>query len=164
MALETMGCKHDKAYFGLSILIYKDGWLLQRSDAIFHYRMKIHVRGLHTDLTPVIIEYTQKRLAGLSKFLQNKDVICDVELIKTTNHHKQGDIFKAEANISIDKEQVYAVSEKPDLYQAVDELRDELEAILSSRKDRKNTLFRRGALQVKNVMKGLGSFGKRLRR
>ena len=122
--------------------------------------MKINVRGLHTDLTPVIIEYTQKRLSSLSKFLQNKDVVCDVELIKTTNHHKSGDIFKAEANIVVNREQVYAISEQPDLYQAVDQLRDELERILSSRKDKKITMFRRGALRIKNAMKGINPFKK----
>ena len=122
--------------------------------------MKIHVQGLHTSLTPVIIEYTEKRLSSLSKFIKNDSTVCTVELIKTTNHHKSGDIFKAEASINISGENIYAVSEKEDLYQAVDELRDELERILSSRKDKKITLYRRGSQRIKDIIKGIRPFKK----
>jgi ribosomal subunit interface protein len=120
--------------------------------------MKIHVQGLHTTLTPVITEYAEKKLNSLSRFIKNDASICNVELIKTTNHHKSGDIFKAEATITDGKDSVYAVSEKEDLYQAVDELRDELERILSSRKDKKITLFRRGAQHIKSIIKGAQPF------
>jgi ribosomal subunit interface protein len=119
--------------------------------------MKINVQGLHTDLTLVIIEYTQKRLSTLSKFVKDDSIVCTVELIKTTNHHKSGDIFKAEGFLKINGEDIYAMSEKEDLYQAVDELRDELERILSSRKDKKITLFRKGAQRIKNIIKGIRS-------
>src|SRR5579872_2210561 len=124
--------------------------------------MNIQVRGLHTTLTPTIIEYTEKRLSSLSKFVKNNAVVCEVELIKTTNHHQSGDIYKAEATINLERDPVYAVSEKTDLYQAVDELRDELERILSSHKDRKITLFRRGAGQIKDMMKGIQPWSSRV--
>lgn len=117
--------------------------------------MKINVQGLHTDLTPVIIEYTEKRLSTLSKFIKNDATVCTVELIKTSNHHKSGSIFKAEGSLSVEGQNIYAVSEKEDLYQAVDELRDELERILSSRKDKKITLYRKGAQKIKDMMKGI---------
>lgn len=126
--------------------------------------MKIKVQGLHTALTPVIIEYTEKRLSSLSKFIKNDATVCTVELIKTTNHHKSGDIFKAEGSMNIYGEDIYAVSEKEDLYQAVDELRDELERILSSRKDKKITLYRRGAQKIKSMMKGIRPFRNPFRR
>ncbi len=116
--------------------------------------MKIQIRGLHTTLTPAFEAYVEKRLSTLSKFVKD-DVLCEVELAKTTEHHRQGDIFKAEATIDVEKDQVYAVSEKPDLYQAVDELRDELERILSSRKEKKITLFRRGSQKIKDMLKGI---------
>lgn len=122
--------------------------------------MRIQVRGLHTTLTPVIKEYAEKRFFSLSKFVKNNNIICEIELVKTTSHHKSGDIFKAEAIIDIGKEHIYAVSEKTDLYQAVDDLRNELEQILSSRKEKKITLFRKGAYKIKNILKNIGSFKK----
>ena len=120
--------------------------------------MRIHIRGLHTSLTPAIEAYTEKRLAGLSKFIKDTNAVCDVELIKTTNHHKSGDIFKAEANVRTGGETIFALSEKPDMYQAVDDLRDELERILSSRKDKKITIYRKGAYKIKNILKNIRDF------
>lgn len=115
--------------------------------------MIIQVRGLHTTLTPVIKDYAEKRFSTLSKFVKDDSAVCEIELIKITDHHRSGDIFKAEANIDIKKDHIYAISEKEDFYQAVDDLRDELEEILSSRKERKITLFRRGATKIKNMLK-----------
>lgn len=122
--------------------------------------MRIHIQGLHTTLTPAIEEYTQKRILSLSKFIQNgtsgDSAVCNIELIKTTSHHRSGDIFKAEAILHLGNgKEIYAVAEKEDLYQAVDALRDDLERTLTSMKDKKITLFRRGAARVKSMMKGL---------
>ena len=116
--------------------------------------MNINVHGLHTTLTPAIEEYVTKRMSSLEKFVKNPAAICTVELIKTTNHHRSGDIFKAEGRINGITSDVYAVSEKEDLYQAVDDLHDELERILSSEKERRITLFRRGAQKIKNMDRG----------
>ena len=122
--------------------------------------MKIQIRGLHTTLTPIINDYVVKRFSSLSKFVKDDSVVCDVQLVKTTEHHRSGDIFTAEANINLHKDQVFAVAEKSDLYQAIDELRDELERILSSRKEKKITLFRRGAQKIKDMIRGVRSFRK----
>ena len=125
--------------------------------------MKINIQGLHTTLTPALDEYTQKRILSLSKFIQHDtysdSLVCNVELTKTTAHHRSGDIFKAEATLRMGNgKEVYAVAEREDLYQAIDALRDDLERMLTSMKDKKITLFRRGAARVKDMMKGVQSW------
>jgi putative sigma-54 modulation protein len=112
------------------------------------------------EMTGAIEEYVMKRISSLQKFIQNKNTLCEIELAKTTNHHKSGDVFKAEANISMPHDQVYAVSEQEDLYVAIDDLREELERILSSHKDKKITLFRRGAQRIKNMIKQIKTYSR----
>ena len=82
--------------------------------------------------------------------------MCEVELGKTSAHHKSGDVFKAEINITTaGSNQFYAVAEESDLYAAIDVVRDEIERTIVSRKEKRETLFRRGAAKFKNIIKRL---------
>ncbi|MEK7105797.1 MAG: HPF/RaiA family ribosome-associated protein, partial [Patescibacteria group bacterium] len=66
-----------------------------------------------------------------------------------------GDVFKAEVNITTSLgKQFRAVSEKPDLYEAIDDVRSEIVREISSAKGKKEALWKRGARKVKNMMKG----------
>ena len=113
--------------------------------------MNIRIKGSGFEVTEDIKNYLLKRLSSLEKFVLN-EAICDVELGKTTERHNKGNIFKAEVNIAQLK--AFAVSEKPDLYEAIDDVREELEKILTSRKEKKITLFKRGAQKIKNLLRG----------
>lgn len=108
------------------------------------------------DLTPAILEYVNKRISSLEKFVKNGNAITgQVEVGKTTNHHKQGDVFRSEFALEINGESYYAQSETSDLYVAIDMTREEIFRKLTDNKDRKQTLFKRGAMSVKKMLKGL---------
>ena len=49
----------------------------------------------------------------------------------------------------------YTISE--DLYVSVDDARDQIERQLTAKKDKGDTMFRRGARSIKKMMKGLSS-------
>ncbi len=117
--------------------------------------MNIRIQGPRLPLTPAIEEYVLKRIAPLEKLVSDPAIVCEVELAKTTNHHKSGDIFRAEINMVLPDKHVYLVSEKEDLYQAIDDLREQLDQTLSVRKEKKQTLFRRGASRIKDMIKNL---------
>lgn len=117
--------------------------------------MNIRIHAPHLPLTPAIEEYVTKRITPLEKLITDHNVVCEIELAKTTNHHKSGDIFKAEINMVLPDKHVYLVSEKEDLYQAIDDVREQLDHALSIRKEKKQTLFRRGASRVKDLIKNL---------
>ncbi len=118
--------------------------------------MNIKITSTNFELTPAIEEYITKKITALDKFMAGEDgALCEVEIGKTTNRHKSGDIFKAEANLFYKGNQHYCVVEKDDLYASIDELKDELERSFISNKGKKNTLFRKGALKVKNLLKRL---------
>lgn len=117
--------------------------------------MNIKLHSKNFEITPAIEDYVTKKISSLEKFLDVKDaVICEVEVGKTTEHHKSGDIYRAEINlIEPGSNQVYVVAEEADLYAAIDIVRDEAERTIVSRKNKKNTLFKRGGAAVKNFLK-----------
>ena len=119
--------------------------------------MNIKIRSSNLDLTPAIEEYVNKKISSLEKFFGGQDsILCEVEVGKTTDHHKSGDIFKAEVNITGGNiSQIYAVAQEVDLYTAIDVVRDEAEREIVSKKNKKDTLFRRGAQKIKNILKNI---------
>jgi ribosome-associated translation inhibitor RaiA len=64
-------------------------------------------------------------------------------------------VFKAEFDISINGEKFFAMSEKEDLYTAIDDAKEEIVRKIADSKDRRKTLFKRGASSVKKMLKGI---------
>jgi putative sigma-54 modulation protein len=114
--------------------------------------MNIRIKGNGLEVTEAIRSYIEKKFAFLTKFIQG-DFVCDVEVSKTNEKTENDNVFRVEINIR--SKDIFVVSEKPDLYEAVDDVKDEVERVLVSKKEKRITLFRRGALRVKNILKGL---------
>jgi putative sigma-54 modulation protein len=118
--------------------------------------MNINITAKTIELTPALKDYAEKRFGGISKFIQGEPSVS-VEIGKTTQHHKQGEVFIAEINVVTPLGKQYrAVSEKSDIYEAIDDARNEIVRELTRDKEKKMTLFRRGAQRIKNLIKGLG--------
>ncbi|HUC88956.1 MAG TPA: ribosome-associated translation inhibitor RaiA [Candidatus Paceibacterota bacterium] len=117
--------------------------------------MNINIKATNMELTGAISDYVNKRLASIEKFAKEHELSGHVEVEKTTNHHKQGDVFKAEFDINLKGENFFTVSEKDDLYAAIDDAKEEISRMIISQKDRKQTLFKRGAASVKKMLKGI---------
>ena len=100
-------------------------------------------------------------MSSLDKLIDPNDtsVSCQVELSKTTNHHKAGDIFRAEINLQKDGKQFRAVSEQETIMSAMDEAKDEILRELKSYKSKQMTMMRRGGAAIKDMVKGIGDFG-----
>lgn len=119
--------------------------------------MNINFKATNIVLTEAIRSYVTKRIEALGKFIgkEKDDVVIDVEVSQTTKHHKSGNIFRTEITIRNAGRRLRAVSTKDDLYTSIDDAREELERQLTTGKDRKDTLVRRGARSVKKMLKGL---------
>lgn len=128
--------------------------------------MNINFKANSILLTEAIRDYAEKRIETVGKLLgeSREDVVVDVELSQTTKHHKAGNIFKTEITVRNAGRRFRAVSTKEDLYASVDDAKEELEREIVAKKERSQTLFRRGAQQVKNVLKGIASIPRRFRR
>ncbi len=119
--------------------------------------MNITIKATAIELTPAIRDYVEKRLQPLEKFFpeESNQAQLSVEVGKTTNHHKQGDVFRTEININSSHEKYRAVSELSDLFASIDEAKDVVVGKITSHKDKRRTLFRRGASSVKKMLKGM---------
>ena len=91
--------------------------------------MQITIKTTNIDLSPSIKEHIEKRIGGLTKFLKKIDqevVKIEVEVGKPSKHHRKGNIYYAEANISLPGKLLRAESKSWDTYLAIDEIKESL--------------------------------------
>ena len=126
---------------------------------VYTVGMKIKITTTNIDLTQAIENYVDEKMKSVEKFAiphENEEPVVSVEIGRTTNHHQSGDVFVAEANMTVRGKHFRVTSEKYDLYAAVDDMRNELVRELSSHKDKTQTLVRKGTGMIKNMLR----FGK----
>ncbi len=117
--------------------------------------MKINTKTTGITLTPSISEYVDKRFSALEKFFEHDSTVqFDLELAKTSNHHKNGDIFKAEVHIIAKNKNLYASAETEDLYSAIDAVKDEALREVKNSNEKIRSLIRRGGAKLKNILWG----------
>lgn len=119
--------------------------------------MQINVQAKGIELNKEVRDYLNKKLSHLEKYTLSsvEEAVINIELSKTTNHHKKGEIFKAEANIVFGGNTFFASKELDDVFKAVDAIKEDLERKMVQAKTRTQSLFIRGARSVKKMMKGL---------
>ena len=119
--------------------------------------MNINTKATHFELTPAISDYLLKKLETLDRMVSadEANAIVDVEIGKTTNHHKSGIFSETEINCYIEGTMLRAVSVKDDLYAAIDGAKDKLSEEISKYKNRNRSLLRRGSQRIKNIAKGI---------
>jgi putative sigma-54 modulation protein len=116
--------------------------------------MKINFKATNLQLTAEISDYCRDKLNHLDKFIPaDESVFMDVELGKTTQHHKHGEIFRAEVNFHTASRHFRAEAVAEDLYAAIDEAKDELSAEVKRYQKKRGALVRRGGRMIKNLLK-----------
>lgn len=121
--------------------------------------MRINEKGTNMQITAEIKNYLYKKLEHLQKFLASKDesVLCEVELGRISNHHKNGDVFRTEINLHLAGKNLRAEAEMEDIFASIDIAKDEMVHELQSNKDKRVSLLKRGGMKVKNLFKGIFS-------
>lgn len=122
--------------------------------------MKINLKTTNIELTEAIRDYVERKVTNLEKILSSieeagGEVLVQFEVGKSTNHHKSGDVFHADCLINIDGKKFYHSTDEEDLYKAVDAIKESLFVDIEKYKNKKKTLFHRGARSVKKMLKGL---------
>lgn len=117
--------------------------------------MNLNIKTTNFSLTEAISDYLEKKLRSLDRIIDwdADNVKVETELGKISEHHNKGDIFRAEINVNRAGHFVRAVSEKSDLYAAIDDMKDQIGQALKQGKDKRKSLFRRGAGKIKNLLK-----------
>lgn len=92
--------------------------------------MKIIIKTLNLDLTPILKQYIEEKIGGLEKFLKfcetESEIQCAVEVGRITRHHHQGRVFQAEINLRLPHRTLRSSAESEDVRLAVNQAKSEL--------------------------------------
>ncbi|MBI5420713.1 MAG: ribosome-associated translation inhibitor RaiA [Parcubacteria group bacterium] len=115
--------------------------------------MKIIVSAKNIELTPGLEQYIGEKINGLSKLIRlyEESGVAEarIEVSKTSRHHKQGEVYYAEANLKLPGSLLRAESTNLDMYSTIDEIKDELARQIKAYKERKSVKRRKGARELK---------------
>ncbi|HEX9664317.1 MAG TPA: ribosome-associated translation inhibitor RaiA [Patescibacteria group bacterium] len=113
--------------------------------------MKITIKGTNIKLTPEIKDYIDQKLNSLDKFV--KGILeALVEVGKTSQHHRTGQVFRAEADLRLPGKVLRAEAVAGDLNTAVNQVKDELQRQLKKYKNRQEAKSRRGQRVLKREL------------
>ena len=120
--------------------------------------MRVNIRQKNIEVTPALREYIEEKIIRVAeKFLQalaSTDLpILDVEVERTTAHHRKGEVYRVAAKLCGGNQCFYATARHGDVRAACDLLEEELEREMYGRKNRITAMFRRGARVFKKNMR-----------
>ena len=120
--------------------------------------MQITTKATGLVITPAIEAYIAEKFAVLSKFINSKDTSAEgqVEVGKTTRHHKSGNVFRAEISLHIAGKDFWTEQTADELYIAIDKVRDEIVRMLHAHKAKQTEQKRTGGRTAKKMMRWLG--------
>lgn len=88
----------------------------------------------------------------LEKFVNEGDsVLCEVEFEKVSNH-QSGEIYRVEANATIDGALYRAEAVESSFEKSIDEVRDELDKALRRAKGKQQSLLKRAGRRIKETI------------
>ena len=116
--------------------------------------MKIIIKTTNLELTPAINEYIEEKIGSLDKFLNKKlekesEIKIEVEIARTTKHHKSGDVYYAEANIHLPGKILRAEHSDWDIRVAVDKIKDILQQEIKKYKGTKLETLKKAAAKLR---------------
>jgi ribosomal subunit interface protein len=106
-------------------------------------------------MTPDIEEYLTSRVESVEKFLQHyQDEVILVECeIDRSTHHKKGEVFRVEINLSVAGKLYRSEETNIDVRAAIDIAKDQLEKQIRRSKTKRFELFEKGARAIKNILR-----------
>ena len=130
--------------------------------------MTISIKATNLKLTPTIRQYIEEKIGSLAKFakilskedgydisLKKKQAIVEiqVEVGKTTFHHRKGKIFRAEVQLKMFKKNLRAESINENLFSSINEAKDEIERQIKQYQDKATVKYKRGARRLKKDLR-----------
>lgn len=99
--------------------------------------MKMNLKATKLEMTEAIAAYAQEKIDMLDKFLGDLQVLnLDLELEKSVGSQNKGEIFRAEINLEIPGELLRVEKTEDDLYKAIDKVKDHMEEVIISYKEK----------------------------
>lgn len=114
----------------------------------------INIKTTNFELADAIEDVLNKRLKTLEKFLPADEtrLVCHVELEKLTGQ-QAGRIFRAEINLQVAGTLLRVEATEERMEDAIDRAKSELKSELVRTNGKRQSLFRRGAKKLKDMMR-----------
>ncbi len=103
--------------------------------------MQIILNGDNFELTEPIKQYVNEKFIKLGRFFSNIQE-ARVELGRITDHHRKGDVYFCEVNLSIPNEKIFIKKEADDIYKAIDEVKETAHTALENKKEKIRSIDR----------------------
>lgn len=114
----------------------------------------INIKTTNIELSDALRQYIEKKFDGIESIFSVSELTGQIEVGKISNHHKSGDIYRAEVNLNANGKFFRATEETSDLYVAIDMMKDSIVAEAKKAKTRSRSLVRQGGQKVKSLLKG----------
>jgi putative sigma-54 modulation protein len=112
--------------------------------------MNLTISGHHLDITPALDNYVRSKLSRISRHF---DQVVDVRVILSVEKQKEKERRqRAECNIHVKGNDLFAEASHADLYAAVDELVDKLDRQVVRHKDRLQDHYREPSGRVMQAL------------
>ena len=117
--------------------------------------IKTNLKITNFEATPDVREYLDKKLAKIVDIAKQhqEEVILRVEIGKNTEHHQQGEVFRAEIQTHVNGKDHRAVSEREDIFSAIDDAQEMLLQELLQNKKKNETLMKKGGRKLKEAIR-----------
>jgi ribosomal subunit interface protein len=114
----------------------------------------ITVKATNIELSPGLSSLIDHKLTPIGKFIPDEatDGHCRVEVEKLSEH-LSGKIYRFEANLFADGKTYRAEATEEQLEKAIDTVRDELKVELERAQGKRQSLFKRGARAMKQMLR-----------
>ncbi len=119
--------------------------------------MRITIKGVRVDLSPALKEFVRKKVSALGRFLKrfdrNDSVTAEVEIERTTEHHRHGEIYHASVDIDLPGKKIRAEEESSDLLAAIEIAKDKAKKDIQKHKEKVVEKNKRNSKRAKRVGK-----------
>lgn len=117
--------------------------------------VNISIKSTDFNMTPDIESYVREKLGTLEKHIDlhgEENLLAEVEFQRST-HHKKGEVFRVEVNLSFKGKVVRAESTKHDPRVAIDDVRQQLDKRVRRSKGKSFDLLKRGGRKLKSLLR-----------
>ncbi len=114
--------------------------------------MRLTIKATNIEHTNAIDAYLTKRMSELERILdaKEKSQIARLDIGKTSKHHKEGrEAYYAEVTFRAQKKDFRAVAKSPDLYEAIDKMKDMIVREVLRHHAKTKLLEKKGAREIK---------------
>jgi len=98
--------------------------------------MKLSIKSTQLELSEAIKADIEKKLGNLDKYY-DRILDAQVEVEKTSDHHRKGDIYRAEINVSVPGDALRAESLQDTIAKALTDLRKKIILVVKKYKEKK---------------------------